>query len=447
MKKLTIACVVMLCSVVSMAGNVLGYWKGEVMTLPIVFHLFQKDGNLLATISSPAQGATDIPCDMVTVKGDSVEIKMLRLNASFKGVLLPDENSIKGIFKQGLEVPLMLTRTTAESAMLYRPQEPKPPFVYRQEEVKFNHGEVSLAGTLTMPSWGQNFPAVVLVSGSGAQNRDEELFGHKPFAVIADHLTRAGIAVLRYDDRGVGGSSAGSADDTTLDFAQDALAAVDYLKTRSEIDSENIGVIGHSEGGTIAVICAAMRPDDVAFIVSLAGAMVKGRDVMVRQNCLLAEMSGKPLAEEQKNEVETIFAAIDSIDSPGRLREALRTIMANSAIQNEASIEHSLNVMTSPWYMAFVKFDPSVHIVGVKCPFLALNGEWDVQVDATQNLEAVKRLAPSATVKSYKNMNHLFQEISSFAQSMSYANISQTISPIVLDDIATWVVGEVRKRR
>lgn len=444
MKKLAITCVVMLYSVISMAGNVHGYWKGEVMTLPIVFHIFEKDGEMLATISSPAQGATDIPCEMVTVKGDSVKIKMLRLNASFKGVLSPDENSIKGQFKQGVEVPLVLTRTTAESAMLYRPQEPKPPFVYRQEEVTFNHGEISLAGTLTMPSWGRNFPAVVLVSGSGAQNRDEELFGHKPFAVIADFLTRAGIAVLRYDDRGVGGSSAGSADDTTLDFAQDALAAVDYLKTRSEIDSKNIGIIGHSEGGTIAVICAAMRPDDVAFIVSLAGAMVKGRDVMVQQNCLLAEMSGNPLNEEQKREVETIFATIDSINEPDRLRDALKTLMAS---HGEARIEQSLKVMTSPWYMAFVKFDPSTHLAQVKCPFLALNGEWDAQVDATLNLEAVKRLAPSAMVKSYKKMNHLFQEISNFAQSMSYGNISQTISPIVLDDIATWVVDEVRKSR
>ena len=444
MKKLAITCVVMLYSVISMAGNVHGYWKGEVMTLPIVFHIFEKDGEMLATISSPAQGATDIPCEMVTVKGDSVKIKMLRLNASFKGVLSPDENSIKGQFKQGVEVPLVLTRTTAESAMLYRPQEPKPPFVYRQEEVTFNHGEISLAGTLTMPSWGRNFPAVVLVSGSGAQNRDEELFGHKPFAVIADFLTRAGIAVLRYDDRGVGGSSAGSADDTTLDFAQDALAAVDYLKTRGEIDSKNIGIIGHSEGGTIAVICAAMRPDDVAFIVSLAGAMVKGRDVMVQQNCLLAEMSGNPLNEEQKREVETIFATIDSINEPDRLRDALKTLMAS---HGEARIEQSLKVMTSPWYMAFVKFDPSTHLAQVKCPFLALNGEWDVQVDATLNLEAVKRLAPSAMVKSYKKMNHLFQEISNFAQSMSYGNISQTISPIVLDDIATWVVDEVRKSR
>ena len=444
MKKLAITCVVMLYSVISMAGNVHGYWKGEVMTLPIVFHIFEKDGEMLATISSPAQGATDIPCEMVTVKGDSVKIKMLRLNASFKGVLSPDENSIKGQFKQGVEVPLVLTRTTAESAMLYRPQEPKPPFVYRQEEVTFNHGEILLAGTLTMPSWGRNFPAVVLVSGSGAQNRDEELFGHKPFAVIADFLTRAGIAVLRYDDRGVGGSSAGSADDTTLDFAQDALAAVDYLKTRGEIDSKNIGIIGHSEGGTIAVICAAMRPDDVAFIVSLAGAMVKGRDVMVQQNCLLAEMSGNPLNEEQKHEVETIFATIDSINEPDRLRDALKTLMAS---HGEARVEQSLKVMTSPWYMAFVKFDPSTHLAQVKCPFLALNGEWDVQVDATLNLGAVKRLAPSATVKSYKKMNHLFQENPNFAQSMSYGNISQTISPIVLDDIATWVVDEVRKSR
>lgn len=218
MKRFLLSIVISAFVAVSFAADVKGYWKGEVMTLPIVFHVFEKEGELAVTLDSPAQGAKDIPCESIVVSGDSVKINMPLLNASFSGVIESDGGSIRGIFTQGINVPLVLTRTTAEASMLYRPQEPKPPFVYNRREVEFTHDGITLAGTLTTPMWGKNFPAVVLISGSGAQNRDEELMGHKPFAVIADYLTRSGIAVLRYDDRGVGGSTPGTADDTTFDF-------------------------------------------------------------------------------------------------------------------------------------------------------------------------------------------------------------------------------------
>lgn len=210
------------------AHEIVGYWKGDVMSLPIVFHVVEKGGGLSVTLDSPMQGAKDIPCESIELKGDSVVIKIPLLQASFKGVFETDENSIRGIFKQGVSVPLLLTRTTEESSKLYRPQEPKPPFVYNSREVTFGHDGITLAGTLTTPMWGNHYPAVVLVTGSGAQNRDEEILGHKPFAVIADYLTRAGFAVLRYDDRGVGGSTKGNSDDTTLDYATDAIAAIEF---------------------------------------------------------------------------------------------------------------------------------------------------------------------------------------------------------------------------
>lgn len=428
------------------AHEIVGYWKGDVMSLPIVFHVVEKGGGLSVTLDSPMQGAKDIPCESIELKGDSVVIKIPLLQASFKGVFETDENSIRGIFKQGVSVPLLLTRTTEEASKLYRPQEPKPPFVYNSREVTFGHDGITLAGTLTTPMWGNHYPAVVLVTGSGAQNRDEEILGHKPFAVIADYLTRAGFAVLRYDDRGVGGSTKGNSDDTTLDYATDAIAAIEFLKKRSVIDSTRIGVIGHSEGGTIAFICAAQRPDDVAFVVSLGGVVVKGKELMVMQNKMIAEATGRPLSEELEQNVVAVFDAIDSIEDKDKLSLRLTELMATQDNLSEAEIANQVKHMVSPWYSAFVRFNPIEYIKQMKCPVLALNGEWDVQVNARQNLDALKTVYPDAEIKTYSGVNHMFQEASSLGQSLNYGAISQTFSPKVLDDIAKWMVKITAKK-
>ncbi len=431
-------CVIMLCGLVASAADFVGHWKGKVANLPIVFHIAH-DGEWSATLDSPMQGAKDIPCEKVVVKGDSIEIDMPALRANYKGVIAQDDKSITGTFTQGMSLPLTLTRTTAEAAQLNRPQEPQPPFVYNVKEVTFQNGDLTFAGTLTTPFWGKKHKAVVLVSGSGAQNRDAELMGHKPFAVIADYLIRHGIAVLRYDDRGVGGSSRGRADDTTLDFATDAMAAVDYLKSRNDIDTTHIGIIGHSEGGLIAVINAATHPDDVDFIVTLAGSYVSGRDILIKQNHLISEMAGMPLSESQAADVKVIFETIDASTDSIQLAADLRKIMSATGNHSEQEIEQTIKVMASPWYVAFVKLDPAKYLSQVKCPVLAMNGSWDFQVDATQNLGAARKALPHATVKEYEGLNHLFQPSSSRQASMSYGAIEITISEQVLKDIVEWI--------
>ena len=446
MKRVLLSLIVGVVSSFAFAHDIIGYWKGEVMSLPIVFHVVERESGLSATLDSPMQGAKDIPCESIELKGDSVEIRMPLLQASFKGVFETGENSIRGIFTQGVSVPMLLTRTTEEASKLYRPQEPKPPFVYNGREVTFSHDGITLAGTLTTPMWGYRYSAVVLVTGSGAQNRDEEILGHKPFAVIADYLTRAGFAVLRYDDRGVGGSTKGNSDDTTLDYATDAIAAIKFLKTQSIIDSTRIGIIGHSEGGTIAFICAAQRPDDVAFVVSLGGAVVKGKELMVMQNKMIAEAAGRPLTEELEQNVVAVFDAIDSIKDNDRLSLRLNELMAKQGNLSEAEIARQVKHMVSPWYSAFIRLNPGEYVQQMKCPVLALNGEWDVQVNAQQNLDALKTIYPEAEVKIYPGVNHMFQETSSLGQSLNYGAISQTFSPKVLDDIAKWLVKITAKK-
>ena len=431
--------VMLLCGLVASASDFVGHWKGKVANLPIVFHV-SNDSGWSATLDSPMQGAMDIPCGKVVVKGDSIEIDMPALRANYKGVIAQDDKSITGTFTQGMSLPLTLTRTTSEASQLNRPQEPQPPFVYNVNEVTFKNGDLTFAGTLTTPVWGKKHKAVVLVSGSGAQNRDEELMGHKPFAVIADYLTRHGVAVLRYDDRGVGGSSKGSNDDTTLDFATDAMAAVEYLKSRNDIDTTHIGIIGHSEGGLIALINAATYPDDVNFIVTLAGPYVSGRDILIKQNHLMAETAGTPLSAQQSKDVEAIFNAIYNSTDSLQLAARLTEIMNATGNHSAEEIAQSVKVMSSPWYVEFVKLDPAKYLTNIKCPVLAMNGTWDFQVDATQNLEVAKVTIPTTTVKYYEGLNHLFQPSSSRQASMSYGAIETTISEQVLKDMMEWII-------
>ena len=431
--------VMLLCGKVASAVDFVGHWKGKVANLPIVFHV-SNNGAWSATLDSPMQGAMDIPCGKVVVKGDSIEIDMPALRANYKGVIAQDDKSITGTFTQGMSLSLTLSRTTAEASKLNRPQEPQPPFVYNVNEVTFKNGDLTFAGTLTTPVWGKKHKAVVLVSGSGAQNRDEELMGHKPFAVIADYLTRHGVAVLRYDDRGVGGSSKGSNDDTTLDFATDAMAAVEYLKSRNDIDTTHIGIIGHSEGGLIALINAATYPDDVNFIVTLAGPYVSGRDILIKQNHLMAETAGTPLSAQQSKDVEAIFNAIYNSTDSLQLAARLTEIMNATGNHSAEEIAQSVKVMSSPWYVEFVKLDPAKYLTNIKCPVLAMNGTWDFQVDATQNLEVAKVTIPTTTVKYYEGLNHLFQPSSSRQASMSYGAIETTISEQVLKDMMEWII-------
>ena len=428
------------CGLVAMASDFVGHWKGTVANLPIVFHI-SNNSEWSATLDSPMQGAKDIPCGKVSVECDTIVIDMPVLRANFKGVIAKDDKSIVGTFTQGMSLPLTLNRTTADAVVYNRPQEPQPPFVYNVKEVTFQNGDITLAGTLTTPIIGKKHKAVVLVSGSGSQNRDEELYGHKPFAVIADFLTRHGIAVLRYDDRGVGGSSKGSKDDTTIDLATDAMAAVEYLKSRNDIDTAHIGIIGHSEGGLIAVINAAQHPEDVNFIVTLAGPYVSGRDILVRQNQLIAETMGQSLNDSQLKQIDDLFNAIYNSTNTEKLAVELTEILKSDSTNKPQDIETTVKVMTSPWYVAFVKLDPTQYLTQVKCPVFAANGTWDYQVDAMQNLAMAQKMIPQATIKQYEGLNHMFQPSSSRQASMNYGAIETTISEQLLHDIAKWIIG------
>ncbi|MDE6311466.1 MAG: alpha/beta hydrolase [Muribaculaceae bacterium] len=425
------------------SGGIRGVWKGTLMgRIPVVFNVVNDS---TATMSSPAQGVSEIPCDYARVNaaGDSLEVYIKRLQLSFRGAYKPAKDEIGGVFMQGVMMPLTLVRGKESDMYPERPQTPVGPFDYREEEVSFRNGDVTLCGTLTMPSQpvSGGFPAVVLASGSGAQNRDEELFGHKPFAVLADKLTRSGVAVLRFDDRGAGESDALRGDETTMDFAGDVMAGLRYLRERPEVDDARVGILGHSEGGTEALINAGLYPREVNFVVSLAGMAVKGEELMVKQNEDICEVSGTPLKDGEVDILRRMFRVIAESSDSLELANTLRPLVAElHPAYTPEQVEADLRVPTMPWYVAFVKLDPGPYLSRIECPVLALNGTWDAQVNCEMNLGAIEAAVPTAEVVRMENLNHMFQRPSSSSESMKYGTITQTISPEVLDLIARWIV-------
>lgn len=445
------------------AQDISGVWKGKLVTpvgsLTIVFHLNRvADGThaYTTTMDSPDQGAYGLKGQNSVVDDSVWMVQFPKIQASYKGRLNPD-GTIRGTFTQGVDMLLNVERGAAVSPN--RPQEPVPPFPYKSEEVVVRNelAGINLAGTLTLPGKGKNFPAVVLVTGSGAQNRDEELMGHKPFLVLSDYLTRNGIAVLRCDDRGTAASEGDHTTATDEDFATDVAAAICYLRSRKEIDKQQIGIVGHSVGGTIAFISAAKDPL-VAFVVSLAGVGVKGDSLLLRQVELISKSQGmaddtwqamKPSIQkryailqqtEKTPEVlrKELYAEITKVIPSGQLKD-LNTIQQISA---------QIASITSPWYLHFLRYDPATDLQRVKCPVLALNGERDIQVDAAMNLESIRRhLIGSGnkrvTVKAYPHLNHLFQTCKKGTLG-EYAELEETISLEVLQDVTAWILRQVR---
>jgi Lysophospholipase len=440
----------------SYCQDIAGSWTGKLALptggkLTIVFHISRTDGGYSTLLDSPDQGAKGIATASTTFENNVVKISVPRLNASYKGELTV-ANKLQGTFTQGIALPLTLERGDITKAK--RPQEPQPPFPYKTEEVKFRNENagISLAGTLTLPATGSKHPVVVLVTGSGAQNRDEELMGHKPFWVIADFLTREGFAVLRYDDRGVGGSEGTPEDATTSDFATDTEAALNYLKTRDEIDPAKTGIIGHSEGGMIAFMLAA-KHKDIAFIVSMAGPGFKIQELMLKQAemTMKAQSASGHLAWMQQKPVLRDRYALLTQDMPiddlkkKLYDDVMKTIPAN--LRDDENTKKQINdeiaVMTSPWYIAFMKYDPVHDLEKIKCPVFAINGEKDTQVHAETSLAAIGKAIRSngnqhVRTKSYPGLNHLFQHCKTGSVS-EYGDIEETISPEVLNDIKDWL--------
>lgn len=324
----TISCIFLNAQQVDISGT----WTGKLslpntIKLTIVFN-FQKDaeGKYTATMDSPDQGAKGIPTESVTVKDDSIMVKVPTVRGSFEGKIFTDSMKIDGKWKQGgMNLDLAVYKVDKVEE-IKRPQEPKEPFPYKTEDVNFENKveNFTLAGTLTMPFDGENFPAVILISGSGGQNRNEELLGHKPFLVIADYLTRNGFAVLRYDDRGIGESKGKHFSATTEDFTEDALSAVEFLKTRKEINHSKIGMIGHSEGGMIAPM-AAVQSNDIAFIILMAGPGIPGDSIIYLQSELIQKASGENEEEIQKSTKvqRKVFTLIKEINDDDELKSKI----------------------------------------------------------------------------------------------------------------------------
>jgi len=442
------------------AQDISGDWHGslEVMgsKLPLVFHLEATDDGYTATLDSPDQLAFGIPVETVSYEAPDLSLKLPALKAEYRGTYREADQFFDGVFEQsGMSFPLELRREAAEAATPQRPQHPTPPFPYRVEQLTFDHeaAGITLAGTLTLPAGKGPFPAAVLISGSGPQNRNEELMGHKPFLVIADYLTRRGIAVLRYDDRGVGASGGDFAGATSQDFAGDARAAVDFLKERPEIASDKIGLIGHSEGGLIAPLVAARSPNAIAFLVLLAGPGVRGDQIILRQQSLIAEADGRSEEVIQLNQeflreaFKLMSAGNNEVEAKANLAPLLKQVLQASSPNGETpspdQVAQQLDALFSPWFRHFATYDPAPTLAEVRCPVLALNGAKDLQVDPGQNLPAIETALkeggnPDFSVQSLPGLNHLFQHAATGSPS-EYARIEETFAPEALELITAWI--------
>jgi len=435
-----------------MSEGVVGTWAGTLnaagQALPLVFHIERDEsGDLSGTLDSPDQGAYGLRLSTVEENAGAVVFAIAPLGGEYKGRLSEDGAGIEGQWAQGGGIfPLNLELTDAEALAPERPQEPQPPFSYEALDVDFENpeAEVRLAGTLTIPAGEGPHPAVILITGSGPQDRDETVFGHRPFFVLADYLTREGIAVLRYDDRGIGKSTGDLAVATTPDFAGDALSAVAYLKTRSEVDPAKIGLLGHSEGAIVAPI-AANRSEDIAFVVLLAGTGVNGKDLLVMQAKAINRASGLPeSAVEQRSKVqERLLEVVAEAENDSAAAEQAREVLAEAGLTGSAA-ETQVRAVLSPWMKYFLVYDPLPELRQMSVPVLALNGEKDTQVPPTENLLPVEEALREGgnldvTAEILPGLNHLFQTAETGSPT-EYAGIEETFSPAALQKIAEWIV-------
>jgi uncharacterized protein len=447
-------------------GKIKGSWSGGMkigsaeLTLVINITMDEKD-NFVVTIDSPDQGVNGIATSKVTITRDSLVVKSNTLMATYLGAFDETFSTLKGKWKQsGMTFPLELHHSF-EKYSVKRPQEPKPPYPYLEKEVvvKNDIAKIELSGTLTMPEKGGPFPAVILITGSGAQNRNEELMGHKPFLVLADYLTLKGIAVLRCDDRGFGKSTGTFSTATTLDFATDISAAIDFLKTQKEIDTTKIGLAGHSEGGLVAPIVASERKD-VAFLVLLAGPGLTGERILLMQSASIIKKAGlseKDLAADNNLRIK-IYAAIKKNNDNGKATVKVKALFHSAKKKNpdgqglpqldDNQIDLFIKQCTTPWFRTFLVLDPIVYLSKVHCPLLALNGSLDIQVPAKENLEAIEKALifggnSSYSIEEILGVNHLFQRAKT-GNVDEYGKIEETMSPEVLEKIATWIEKEVK---
>ncbi|HEX8530491.1 MAG TPA: alpha/beta fold hydrolase [Cytophagales bacterium] len=447
-----------------------GSWAGQLQlpgaALRLVLHVkAAAAGAYTATLDSPDQGARGIPATRVIWKNDSLLLEVGSIGGAYAGKLDADSLVLRGQWRQGGQgLPLNLRKTDAAALAPKRDQNPKKPYPYREEEVSYasTAAGVTLAGTLTLPEGKGPFPAVLLITGTGPQNRDEELMGHQPFLVLADYLTRRGIAVLRVDDRGVGKSTGDFGAATSRDFADDALAGVNFLKSRKDIRPRQIGLVGHSEGGLIAPLVST-RSKDIAFMVLMAGPGVAGEAIIQRQTELIMKANG--MAPE---------GIQSSLDLQARLFEILRQEpdAARAEAKMTAAVQQATAAMTdaqkqasglsgegprmlakrlnTPWFRFFLSYDPKPTLRQVKVPVLAVNGEKDLQVTPRENLAAIAAALKEGgnrqvQTQELPGLNHLFQTAQTGSPA-EYAQIEETIAPAALQPVGDWIAGQVGKK-
>lgn len=440
-----------------------GNWQGTLDVGSFKLRLILKiskaaDGKLTATMDSLDQSANDLAVDTISFQDGTLKFEMKKLSASYVGTLNKEGNQFTGQFTQGGVLPLEFKRVTDASQLkLKRPQTPTKPYPYDETEVSYENtpDKVKLAATLTVPRGAGPFPAVVLITGSGQQDRDEALMGHQPFLVLADYLTRRGIAVLRADDRGMGGSSPGSPNDTTENYAGDALAGVEFLKTRKEINPKQIGLIGHSEGGMAAPMVAA-KSADVAFIVLMAGPGIIGEKLLARQIGLIAAAECDKQVEQSVAESQKLFEIAVRETDPAVARKKLaeaankRAEAAKKRLESQlAAAETQNNMFMSPWFRYFLGYDPRPTLMKVRVPVLAINGGKDLQVPPKEDLEGIESALKDGGNRDFKivllpGLNHLFQTTATGAIS-EYAEIEETIAPVALQTMGDWILAHTGK--
>lgn len=438
----------------SSATGAVGTWLGALNTggiqIRLQFHIAAGTNGFAATMDSLDQGVKGIAVTSVTIEGASVQLGVASAAGKYEGKLDEAGTTITGTWTQGgVSFPLVLHRTVGDAPAARRPQTPVKPYPYKEEDVTYTNASagITLAGTITTPQGAGPFPAILLITGSGAHDRDESILEHKPFLVLSDYLTRKGIAVLRTDKRGCGKSGGVYATATTADFATDAEAGVAFLRTRPEVDHKRIGLLGHSEGGAVAPMVAAQDPG-VAFIVLMAGPGLPGDQILVAQRSLIEEAQGAPHDFVEKDAAlhRQIYAFVEQEkDKDGATVE--KDVNQKFAGQEaDAQLTAEAKVLSTPWFRYFLAYDPGPTLQKVKCPVLALDGSKDLQVPPEIDLASIRKALEAGGNKHFEtdeldSLNHLFQTAKTGAPN-EYAAIEETIAPVALDKIGAWLLKQ-----
>jgi alpha/beta superfamily hydrolase len=464
MKTIIVFAIVVTMSIVSaFSQDISGDWNGEAKRgeklITFVFKIEKENSKYSSTMSVPTFRVSGIKPSTTTFIDGKLIIDGSNVGMNYKGIFNKESQQFEGTYKEGgLEMTLNLKKGAIKIEDLRRPQEPVKPYPYNEEDVVFKNIEakVSLAGTLTLPNKNEKFPVVILISGSGPQDRDESFMGHKPFLVLADHLTKQGIGVLRFDDRGHGESTGDFGNATTEDFSKDVLSAITYLKTRNDVDIKNIGLIGHSEGGIIAPL-VANNSKDVAFMVLLASTGISGTELSVMQSKTLRQFPVKDEIAYEKNTRKAI-AIVTSNKSDLEIKNELTThynafikpILTSLNVPEEKInlfIESQLKTSLKPWSRYFLQYNPADEIEKLQMPVLSLNGSKDTQVNAKINQEGIRKALIKGGNKDYEiieleNLNHFFQECET-GNMDEYRKIEQTFSPTALKEISNWIFKRI----